>query len=126
MNLAILHLSATSESSAVRQSYLQATEHGVYHTHLNREAASTLGEFPPDVAVVEVGERSEEAFAAVEALLSVPRRRGDSLPLVLAELRPEDRERAARIAPHALSLPPGATPAEVESACLQAYQVLLG
>lgn len=126
MYLAILHLSPDSPASEARQAYLQATGHGIFHTHLNKAAGGTLKEFPPDVAIVELGDRAPEALAAITALLAVPRRRGDALPLVLAEVRPDDRAGALEVAPHALVLAPGASPQEVEQACERAYGTLLG
>ena len=125
MYLAILHLSADSSASSVRQEFLQGTGHGVYHTHLNKAAAGTLTEFPADVAIVELGDRAADALAAVAALLAVPRRRGDWLPVILTEVAPGDRARALEVAPHAILLPPGTPPEQAERACQEAYGALL-
>ncbi|MBU6429947.1 MAG: hypothetical protein KGR26_13115 [Cyanobacteria bacterium REEB65] len=125
MILAILHLSVDTPASQARQEYLSGKDHGVYHTHLNKAAAGVLREFPPDVAIVELGDRAVDALAAVQALLEVPRRRGDALPMVLAEVRPEDVAAARAIAPHAILLQPGASPQDAEAACEQAFSALL-
>ncbi len=119
MLLAILHVAFDSPRSAERKADWEARGHSVFHVMPTQAPRSAAREFPPDVVAIEIGDRPDDAYPAVRHILSVPRRRGDRWPLVLVDVHDGDRAVAAKMAPDATLLEPGATPGEVLAACLE-------
>jgi len=120
MFLAVLHIAYDTPSGRARKEAWEAAGLSLFNIMPTQAPASAAREFPPEVVVVELADRPVDALRAVDAVLGVPRQRGDRWPLVLAEVRPIDRAEAVRHAPHAVIVRPGATPDEVLDACLQA------
>ncbi|MBM3267898.1 MAG: hypothetical protein FJZ01_09640 [Candidatus Sericytochromatia bacterium] len=117
MLLAILHVAFDSAASDERRADWARRGHSLFHVMPTQAPRAAAREFPPDVVAIEIGDRPDEAYPAVRHILGVPRRRGDRWPLVLLEVRDRDREVAAKIAPHATLVPPGASPEDVLAAC---------
>lgn len=115
--LAILHCTFDTPCGLARKVEWERQGHSLFHITPQQAPRSSVREFPPDVVVIEVGDRADVAFPAVRQILGVPRRRGDRWPLVLAEVKDEDRATAAKVAPIATLLAPGATPGAVLAAC---------
>lgn len=120
MFLAVLHVAFDTPAGAERKAAWEARGLSVFHIMPTQAAHTAAREFPPEVVVVELGERADVALQAVRNILAVPRRRGDQWPLVLAEVRPESRGAAVEAAPHAVLMPPGTSPDDVLAACLGA------
>jgi stage II sporulation protein D len=116
--LAILHCAFDTPAALTRRANWEERGHSLFAITPQQAPMSSVREFPPDVVLIEVGDRADVAFPAARQILGVPRRRGDRWPMVLAEVRPEDRAVAAKIAPTATLLAPGASPEEVLDACV--------
>lgn len=123
MFLAVLHVSFETPTALERKAAWEARGLSVFHIMPTQAPHTAAREFPPEVVVVELGERPDFGLQAVRSILAVPRRRGDRWPLVLAEVRPESRNAASDVAPHAVLMPPGASPDEVLDACLGALNL---
>jgi hypothetical protein len=119
MLLAILHIAPDSATSAERTAAWERDGHGVFRVTPAQAPRTAAKEFPPDVVAVELGDRPEDAYPAIRHVLGVPRRRGDRWPIVLLDVRPQDRETAGKMAPGATLLGPGASAAETLAACLE-------
>lgn len=122
MFLAVLHVSFETPTGLARKAAWEAQGLSVFHIMPTQAAHTAAREFPPEVVVVELADRPDFALQALRNVLGVPRRRGDQWPVVLVEVKPETREEAAGVAPHAILMPPGASPDEVLAACLGAIE----
>ena len=122
MFLAVLHVAFETSTGLARKAAWEADGLSVFHIMPTQAAHTAAREFPPEVVVVELGDRAGIVLQAVRNVLGVPRRRGDQWPLVLAEVQPDVAQIALQEAPHAVLTPVGAPPEEVLAACLQAIE----